>query len=127
MGLKIRYGVFPENDALGEYFFGFGTADTVNVATGSVEHSEINPGTIIINRGIISSEGMKNSTITHEGVHHLLGHYFFLLQKTHGHDYCSYMCKRHGREAEEHNRWTPTDVMEISVIAFGGDYMILRI
>ena len=111
MGLKVKRGVFPENGALGEYFFSFGTAETIDEETGEIVQSDINPGTILLNRDIPDHGGIRNSTLAHEASHSFLGRFFFLLQKTHGHDYCSYMCKRY--DHEEREKWTPVDIMEM--------------
>ena len=125
MGKSIRYGKFPENGVLGEYFFGFGTADLVNAETGEVtEDAEINPGAIIINFDIIETEGTRNTTITHEGTHSYLDYWYFMLQKTHGHQYCSYMCKRFNEKPEGNGKWTPVEIMEVQANKFPGFLMI---
>lgn len=46
---KILIGAFPENGALGEYFFGFGTADIVDPITGIIRKRDIDPGSIVLN------------------------------------------------------------------------------
>lgn len=98
-GLNFFMGAFPENGALGEYFFNHGTADVVNSETGEIVSAKIKPGTIIINRDCAGSTGLYNSTVSHEMTHSEFGHWFFALQRTHGHDYCSYMCKRRNDES----------------------------
>ena len=122
MGLKVKRGVFPENGALGEYFFSFGTAETIDEETGEIVQSDINPGTILLNRDIPDHGGIRNSTLAHEASHSFLGRFFFLLQKTHGHDYCSYMCKRY--DHEEREKWTPVDIMEMQANRLPGYLMI---
>ena len=112
-GLTLKYGVFPEEGVLGEYFFSYGTAEIVNPKTGRVTTVEIQPGTIVLNILIANDRAKRNSTLLHELIHHYLGGFFFLLQKLHGHEYCSYMCRRFDREAEQHDRWTPIDIMEM--------------
>lgn len=109
---KILIGAFPENGALGEYFFGFGTADIVDPITGIIRKRDIDPGSIVLNYEIIGSRGTRNSTSAHEGTHSYLGHFFFLLQKMHGHDYCSYMCKRVSDHQDADLR-SPIEKMEI--------------
>lgn len=111
--LTVKYGVFPEENVLGEYFFSYGTAEIVKPKTGSITTVEINPGTIVLNILIAEDKAKRKSTLLHELIHHYLGRFFFLLQKLHGHEYCSYMCKRYDREAEQHDRWTPIDIMEM--------------
>ena len=123
MNLSLYYGAFPENGALGEYFFGFGTAEVLDEKTGNVRRQDINPGTIVMNMEVRDSRSMKNSTLAHEATHYYLGMYFFLLQKTHGHDYCSYMCKRY-RENSTQDRTTPMERMEIQANTFPRYLMI---
>lgn len=125
MHLTVRQGVFPDNGVLGEYFFSFGTADVLDAATGEVnKDSEINPGTIVINRDILDSVGKRNTTLTHEGLHHYFDQYYFMLQKTHGHQYCSYMCKRYGGRRGDDGRWAPVDIMEMQSSKLPGFMMI---
>ena len=62
MGLTLKYGCFPENGVLGEYFFGFGTVETQDEETGEMTSSDINPGTVVINRSILRSEGSRCTT-----------------------------------------------------------------
>ena len=73
--------------------------------TGEVRESEINPGTIVLNRNLAGSEAQRKSTLLHELIHWRLG-VLFLLQKMHGHEYCSYMCKRFDKNSEPHDKWT---------------------
>ena len=114
---KILIGAFPENGALGEYFFGFGTADIVDPITGIIRKRDIDPGSIVLNYEIIGSRETRNSTSAHEGTHSYLGHFFFLLQKMHGHDYCSYMCKRVSDHQDADLR-SPIEKMEIQANTF---------
>ena len=136
MGLKIKEGAFAENSVLGEYFFMFGTADIM--VDGKAVNAEIDPGTIIINRNGCRSKGMYNSTLAHEGAHHFLGRYYFMLQSMHGHDYCSYLCKRSdaGTGAKGTNSnisqwagrkqsgWSPVEIMELQANSFPRFLMI---
>ena len=124
MNLKVKYGVFPESDVLGEYYFSFGMADIVDFNTNTITATEINPGTIVLNRDIANDAARKKSTLTHELVHYFMGRYFFLLQKMHGHEYCSYMCKRFDRNQEEHDKWTPVDIMEMHANKMPGYILI---
>ena len=117
MGKKIRIGVFPENGALGEYFFGFGTASIMAEKTGNVRRRDIDPGTIVLNHEIMQKTGARNSTTAHEGTHSLLGRWFFLLQRMHGHDYCSYMCKRVPGQPDA-GQDSPIERMEIQANIF---------
>lgn len=123
MNVSLFYGAFPENGALGEYFFGFGTADVLDEKSGNIHRQDINPGTIVLNQEVRNSRSMRNSTLAHEATHYYLGMYFFLLQKTHGHDYCSYMCKRF-RENPVQDRATPMERMEIQANTFPRYLMI---
>lgn len=123
MGHTIRYAEFPENGALGEYFFSFGTADVLDENTGEIRRENINPGAIILNRSVKDSLALRNSTLAHEGTHAYLGRYFFMLQRTHGHEYCSYMCKRYS--AQKHEEYTsPLEQMEIQANTFPRYLMI---
>lgn len=129
MGKSVRYGVFPENGVQGEYFFGFGTADLIDPKTGVVKKgAEINPGAIIVNHEIIDTEGTRNTTITHEGAHCYLDYWYYMLQNTHGHQYCSYMCKRFGdrqeNRQEQSGKWTPVEIMEVQANKLPGFLMI---
>ena len=124
MGLTLKYGCFPENGVLGEYFFGFGTVETQDAETGEMTSSDINPGTVVINRSILRSEGSRCITLAHEGAHHYLDRFFFLLQKTHGHEYCSYLCKRRKAGEKEEERWAPVELMEMQANKLPGYLMI---
>ena len=127
MGLDLKYGCFPENGVLGEYFFGFGTVETQDAETGEITSSDINPGTVVLNRSILRSDGSRCTTLAHEGAHHYLDRPFFLLQKTHGHEYCSYMCKRRREEKnEEEGRWEPVELMEMQANKLPGYLMIQK-
>lgn len=85
--------------------------------SGDVAKRDINPGTIVLNYEILNSPGTRNSTMTHEGTHSYLGHFFFLLQRMHGHDYCSYMCKRVNGPADT-DQQSPVERMEIQANTF---------
>ncbi len=123
-GLTVKYGVFPDEAVLGEYFFSFGMADIVNLKTGETKPTEIKPGTIVLNKDIANDEVRFKSTLLHELIHHILGGYFFLLQKMHGHEYSSYMCRRFDKEREQHDKWTPVDIMEMHANKLPGYMMI---
>jgi len=122
--LKVMFGVFPQDSVLGEYFFSFGMANIINLKTGEVKPTEINPGTIVLNRVIAGDEIQLKFTLFHELIHHYLGGLFFLLQKTHGHEYSSYMCRRFDKEREQHDKWTPVDIMEMHANKMPGYLMI---
>ena len=125
MKCKILEGFFEDDGALGEYFFGFGTAEIIDPETEKPRERGINPGTIVINRKLMYQRGQRNTTLAHEGTHRYFGDLFFLLQRTHGHDYCSYMCKRLSDPASAHDRWTPVDIMEMQSNIFPG-YLMIR-
>lgn len=122
--LKVLYGAFPEDSVLGEYFFSFGMADIVNMKTGEVRPTEINPGTIVLNKEVAGDAIQFKSTLFHELIHHYLGGLFFLLQKMHGHEYSSYMCRRFDKEQGQHDKWTPVDIMEMHANKMPGYLMI---
>ena len=86
-------------------------------------HSNVVGATIILNQDVRDSRSMKNSTLAHEGTHHFLGRFFFALQKTHGHAYCSYMCKRSSNSARQ-DRTSPMERMEIQANTFPRYLMI---
>ncbi len=127
MGPTIRLGAFPENGAMGEYFFDFGQADLFDANTGEVHpNSNINPGTIILNHQALQSKGIENSTICHEGCHHRFGFYYLMLQKTHGHSYASYLCKRFQKtDNQGDSRWSPIDIMELHANKLPG-YLLIQ-
>ena len=129
---KVYMGIFPEKSTVGEYFFHFGTADVVHTDTGEILHdAEIGPGTILIDRDTFlanhanqtATEGTRNVTLVHEGVHHVFGQLYFHLQLTHGHQYCSYMCKRLDQN-DPHGHWTPIQIMEMQANKMPGYLMI---
>jgi len=122
--LKVLYGAFPEDSVLGEYFFSFGMADIVNMKTGEVRPTEINPGTIVLNKEVAGDAIQFKSTLFHELMHHYLGGLFFLLQKMHGHEYSSYLCRRFDKQQEQHDKWTPVDIMEMHANKMPGYLMI---
>ena len=124
MGLELKYGVFPDNNTLGEYFFDHGETDLVNKETGEIYNMKVKPLTIILNERLSENKGILNSTATHEAVHHYLGIYFFLLQKTHGQGYCSYLCKRYSQQ-ESHEGLTPIGIMELQANKLPG-YLMIR-
>lgn len=63
-------------------------------------------------------------TLAHEGAHHYLDRFFFLLQKTHGHEYCSYLCKRRKEGEREEEQWAPVELMEMQANKLPGYLMI---
>lgn len=123
MGLKLFQGVFPENGVMGEIYFNFGMARIVDPDTGEIREAKIRPGTVLINRSACINRGMYNGTLLHEGSHFLLALKHFLLQMTHGHQYCSYLCKRRGQRRQR-ERLTPVDIMEIQANKLPGYLMI---
>ncbi len=126
MGLKMQLGAFPENGTMGEYFFDFGQADLFDPVSGEVTaDSNINPGTIILNYKVLQSKAIENSTICHEGCHHRFDIYYLMLQKTHGHSYASYLCKRfQNNNSQDDRKWSPIDIMELHANKLPGYIMI---
>jgi DNA-binding Xre family transcriptional regulator len=112
MGLNVYYGDFPENGVMGEYFLGFGKANVFDPETALFKEERINPGTILLNKDLIEKRGQLNTTATHEGIHHRLGYFFFMLQMCHGGCF-SYLCKRYESKQERTTRWTTVDILEL--------------
>ena len=116
MHLKLKWGVFPENGTQGEYFYDFGQASIIDLETGSVETADIDPATVILNHEARKYRSALNATACHEGAHHRLDFYYLMLQKTHGHDYCSFLCKRFQPDKQPYNHdngWSAVDIMEL--------------
>ena len=132
MGSTLLPGVFPDKGVQGEYFFSFGSTEIYNEKRSAGVMTDINPGTIIIDKDLFVADksqdaitfGIRNSTIAHEGVHRYLARFFFMLQRTHGHQYCSYMCKRRTEAQDAHANWTPVDIMEMHANKLPGYLMI---
>lgn len=112
IGLSVYSGKFPESGVMGEYYFSFGKAQIYDPETDDVKTQRVNPGTILLNIETCKSKGMINSTAVHEGTHHRLCYYYFMLQMAHGRQYCSYLCKRTS-EQQRSEKWSPIDVMEL--------------
>ena len=123
MGLKLRHGQFPENGVMGEIYFNYGHAELIDPVTGEVRDTNIQPGTIVMNAAACANRGMYNVTLLHECAHHLLALKHFLLQMTHGHQFCSYLCKRKGIQ-QHGERLSPVDVMEIQANKLPGYLLI---
>lgn len=125
MGLKLLQGAFPENGVMGEIYFNFGHAAIIDSITGEVKDADIDPGTIILNSAAYTSRGMYNVTLLHECAHHLLAIKHFLLQMTHGHQFCSYLCKKKGAaQRQQGEPFSPVDIMEIQANKLPG-YMLI--
>ncbi len=112
MGLNVYYGEFPENGVMGEYFLGFGKANVFDPETASFKEQRINPGTILLNKELVDKRGQLNTTATHEGIHHRLGYFFFMLQMCRGGCF-SYLCKRNEAKRDRTSRWTTVDILEL--------------
>ena len=112
MGLNVYYGEFPENGVMGEYFLGFGKANVFDPETASFKEQRINPGTILLNKELVEKRGQLNTTATHEGIHHRLGYFFFMLQMCRGGCF-SYLCKRNDTNRKRTARWTTVDILEL--------------
>ena len=112
MGLGVYIGDFPEQGVMGEYFIGFGKANVLDPETITYKEQKINPGTILLNKDIFSERGRLNAAATHEGIHHRLGYFYFMLQMCHGGCY-SYLCKRNEEKRERVTNWTPVEIMEL--------------
>lgn len=125
LGLKLLKGVFPENGVMGEIYFNYGHATIIDPDTGEVMDADIDPGTIIVNFSACASIGQYNATLLHECAHHLLATRHFLLQMTHGHQFCSYLCKKKGAvQRQPGDQLSPVDVMEIQANKLPG-YMLI--
>lgn len=125
LSLKLLKGVFPENGVMGEIYFNYGHAMIIDPDTGEVRDADIDPGTIILNIAACSSLGLYNVTLLHECAHHLLAIKHFLLQMTHGHQFCSYLCKKKGAaQRQPGEQLSPVDIMEIQANKLPG-YMLI--
>lgn len=125
LGLKLLKGVFPENGVMGEIYFNYGHAMIIDPDTGEVRDADIDPGTIIVNFAACTSFGVYNVTLLHECAHHLLAIKHFLLQMTHGHQFCSYLCKKRGAtQRQPGEQLSPVDIMEIQANKLPG-YMLI--
>ena len=125
MHMKLMWGAFPENGAQGEYFYDFGQADIIDPETGIIETADITPGTIVLNYETRKYRSALNVTACHEGVHHRLDFYYLMLQKTHGHDYCSYLCKKYQPGNKQDDRWSAVDIMELQANKLPG-YLFIQ-
>ena len=112
MGLGVYMSDFPEQGVMGEYFLGFGKAKVLDPETITYKEERINPGTILLNKDIFDKKGRLNAAATHEGIHHRLGYFYFMLQMCHGGCY-SYLCKRNDEKQERVTSWTPVEIMEL--------------
>ena len=112
MGLAVYIGEFQEENVMGAYFYGFGRAMVYDPDIKRAKEEDINPGTILLNRKPLDSRGKINSTSCHEGIHHRLGYYYFMLQMTHGNQMSSYMYKRADKQKDITN-WSPVEIMEL--------------
>ncbi len=112
MGLGVYMSDFPEQGVMGEYFLGFGKAKVLDPETITYKEERINPGTILLNKDIFDQKGRLNAAATHEGIHHRLGYFYFMLQMCHGGCY-SYLCKRNDEKQERVTSWTPVEIMEL--------------
>lgn len=112
MGLRVYLGDFPEQGVMGEYFLGFGKANVLDPETVTYKEERINPGTILLNKDIYGQKGRLNAAATHEGIHHRLGYFYFMLQMCRGGCF-SYLCKRNDEKRERVTSWTPVEIMEL--------------
>ena len=113
MGLGVYITEFDEQNVMGEYYYGFGRAKVYDPESKTTNVQNIDPGTILLNRNALDSRGKINSTSCHEGIHHRLAYYYFMLQMTHGGNMKSYLCKRNSIKDSETTSWTPTQIMEL--------------
>ena len=70
MGLKLRHGHFPENGVMGEIYFNYGHAELIDLVTGEVRDTNIQPGMIVMIAAACANREMYNVTLLHEGAHH---------------------------------------------------------
>ena len=125
MEMKLLSGRFPENSVTGEIFFNYGRAEILDPATGKARDTNIDPYTVILNMSACRTRGLYNVTLLHECTHQLLAMKHFLLQMTHGHQFCSYLCKRRGKnERKQRGSLSPVDIMEIHANKLPGYLMI---
>ena len=96
--LRLRFyeAEFVDSGVCGEILFEEAIAEAINPATGEIEEVAIPPYSIILNKSAFIFRGMRAITIIHEFAHLFLGGRHFLLQKMHGENLASYLCKRIG-------------------------------
>lgn len=111
MGLHVREVRFADKTVAGQIFFDL--ADVEILDTEGTGHTvKIQPGTILISSDHCKSEGIRNSTITHECAHFYLDRQFFMMQMLAGKPYQSCTSRRRGRK-RNFGRNTPIDWMEL--------------
>lgn len=111
LDLRVYQGAFEDEDILGEYFFNHGSARVMDPESGMPARLPMDPGSVVISN-LIDSSGLYASTVVHECAHRLLGTPFFMLQKTHGHKYCSYMSKLKGKKPGDEKKQDPLALLE---------------
>lgn len=109
-GISFGFGVFSESDVMGEYYFNIGYTKVYSPTTGGIKEKIVYPGTIIVNKDIIGNFTQLYATIMHEFTHHELCFPYLMLQKMHGHDYSSYLCRKNEFDNENLD---PYALMEI--------------
>ncbi len=92
--LRLYVTEFEDSGVCGEIFFEEAFAEAINPATGEIEEVVVPPYSIVLNTSAFIYRGMREITILHEFAHLLLGARHFLLQKMHGENLASYLCKR---------------------------------
>ncbi len=128
MHLKVFTGKFEDRGIMGEYFFGRGTAEVYDLERDTYVKGYINPGSIVLNVETCETNGMVSTTAAHEGTHHRLAWYYFMLQRCHGKQISSYLCKRFGeRRNMENGKWSPNDIMELHANKLPGYILIQTI
>ena len=94
MRLIAETAVFDDPSVAGEYYFWYGKANRVNMRTNEVWESYVDPGTVLIDKRVATDRILRDKALGHEGSHHFLGYFFFMMQLMHGHNYSSYMSRK---------------------------------
>ena len=109
MRVTVREEQPEDEDILGEYFFSHGSARVLDPDFGMLSRAPVEPDTVLISV-FLDDPRQRNTVLTHELSHKFLDTPFFMLQKTHGHKYCSRMCARRGPAGK--GRSEPLSLME---------------
>ena len=121
MGVPIREGRFDDDSVLGAFFFSHSSARIMDPESGMLSRCPLDPGTVVLS-SLIQDRNQRGQVLVHELSHKVTATVFFMLQKTHGHKYCSYMCARKGYAVEDDSE--PIALMERQAEIITGHLMI---
>ena len=123
--LKVYTGRFEDNGIMGEYFFGFGTAEVYDLEKDRYVTGFLNPGSVVLNVEACETDGMVSTTAAHEGTHHRTGWYYYMLQRCHGREISSYLCKKYGAvDQKTQEKWSPVNILELHANKLPGYILI---